>query len=328
MLARKIFNPLFTSCRNHQVTVLGGATDIGQAICLLLRAQPDITRLVVHDTQAQTPGVVLDLSHITTDASVVGFVGEDKLEHALLNSEIVIGAGGIIHKPGVSDKLRLSTNTAFIKSLAKGVARLRPMPFVGIITEPLNSLIPTAAEVIRNHGEYNPKKLFGITDIDALRAQSIFAAEHNLDPHSVFIPVIGGHSDKTCIPLLSQAQPYLNVTEVQARDFTTKLRNAEDNILTAKKGFGPVLSIAYSALLFTRSVLSVLEGKHATVNAFVENNDFGTEYFSGLVHINDSGVTEMWRYSNLSNYECELLENSIHHLRKDVSEGKRVLEYA
>ncbi|PZC82550.1 malate dehydrogenase-like [Helicoverpa zea] len=328
LISRKLFQVYATSKKHYQVTVVGGASDIGQTLCLLLRAEPAITKLVVHDTRGQTPGVVLDLSHIPTEANLQGYTGEDTLDRALKNAHIVIGAGGLIRKPGITEKLWLSANTSFVKTLATKVAKLEPMPFLGIVTEPINSVIPMAAEVLRNHGEYDPRKLFGITGIDALRAQTLYAAQNNFNPRNCMVPVIGGHSDKTAIPLLSQSQPDSAFDAKMSQEFTLKFRKTDDRILRAKRGFSPILSVAFSALLFTRSVLDALDGRPARVNAFIENNDFGTSYFGGLVHINHVGVKEMQRYTSLTQYECQLLERSFDELRRDVLKGKKVLELA
>lgn len=324
----KIYQPLTLNSRNYQVTVVGGASDVGQTLCLLLRAEPGISKLVVHDTRGQTPGVVLDLSHIPTDSFLQGYTGEDTLERALRNSNVVLGVGGLIRKPGINEKLWLSANTAFIKTLAARVAKLNPLPFLGIVTEPINCLVPMAAEVMRNHGEYDPKKLFGVTGVDAIRAQTQYAAQHNLNPRNCFVPVIGGHSEKTAIPLLSQCQPTCDFDEKISQEFTIKFRKTDERVIKAKRGFSPILSVAFSALMFTRNVLDALDGRPAKVNAFIENNDFGTTFFGGLVEINHVGIKEMQMYSSLSEYECQLLEKSIEELRKDILKGKKVLELA
>ncbi|XP_022829173.1 uncharacterized protein LOC111358311 [Spodoptera litura] len=328
LLTKNIFQLFTTSKRHYQVTVAGGASDVGQTLCLLLRSEPAITKLVVHDTRAHTPGVVLDLSHIPSEVEVQGYTGDDTLELALKNAHVVIGAGGIIRKPGIPEKLWLSNNTAFIKTLSIQVAKMNPIPFFGIVTEPINCLVPIATEVLRNHGQYDPKKLFGVTGLDALRAQTLFADENNISPRNCIVPVIGGHSAKTLIPLLSQSHPAADIDAKISQDFTIKYRKLDEKIMNAKRGCSPVLSVAYSALLFTRSVLNALDGRRARVHAFIENNDFGTAYFGGLVDINNEGVKDMQRYSSLTPYECQLLEQSVNELRKDVLKGKKVLELA
>ncbi|KAG6450784.1 hypothetical protein O3G_MSEX006754 [Manduca sexta] len=326
LLSRKIFRPFSLAFRKYQVTVVGGASDIGQTLCLLLRAQPCITKLVVHDTRVHTSGVLLDLSHIPSDSKIKGYTDEEALDASLQNSDLVLAVGGEIQNPGTNKKSWLTKNTEFIKTLAKSLSKLSPSPFCGIVTEPINRLVPMAAEIIRHYGEYDPKKLFGVTTIDALRARALFASDHNLHPHDCIVPVIGGHSDKTTVPLLSQSKPSKEQNDQIILDFTTRLRKCDEIVTEAKKGWAPTLSVAFSVLVFTRSILDALGGKPGKVNALIENNDFGTYFLSGTVNVNQKGAGEMERYCDLTQYECYLLEGSLEQLRKDVMNGKKVLE--
>ncbi|KAM3968061.1 malate dehydrogenase [Aphomia sociella] len=315
-----------TFIRNYNVTVVGGGTEIGQTVSLMLKAQPLITKLTIHDVPEETAGVILDLSHIPTETSLKGFTGEETLERALKGSDIVIATGGLTEKPGLAKRTWLETNTEFIKILATKLSKVHPMPFVAIVTEPINALVPMVSEIMRNNGDFDSKKLFGVTTIDSLRAQSLYAIENGLNPRDCYVPVIGGHSDKTTIPLLSQAKPVFEMSEKRIQELTGKIKKSTESVMQAKKGWSPTLSIAYSVLIFTRGLLNALDGCPSKVNAFMENNDFGTSYFSGAVTVDKNGAVEMQRYSNISQYECHLLERSIELLRKDVARGKKILE--
>lgn len=316
------------STRNYQVTVLGAANEIGQTVSLLLRAQPSITKLVIHDSLDLTPGVLMDVAHVPAEATVMGYTGEQTLDRALKNSDLVIATGGMIRKPGITKKSWLSANTEFIRNVAAKIAKCVPMPFVGIVTEPVNSMVPMAAEIMRNHGNFDGKKLFGVTAIDALRAQCMYASENLLFPGECYVPVIGGHSEKTMVPLLSKTKPHVDMNEKHIQEFTLRVRKCDDMVIQAKKGWSPTLSLSFSILVFARGILEVLQGRQSKVHAYVENNDFGTSYFSGLVSINRNGVEEMQRYTDLSKYEVHLLERSIDQLRRDISKGKKILELA
>lgn len=316
------------SLRNYQVSLVGGTTQTGQTLALLLSGEPAITRLHIHDTPDYTSGVVLDISHIPTETTVRGFVGNDTLESSIQKSDIIIATGGVAPMPGLSKNDLIQTNTNFIRTLASKIALLQPMPFVGILVEPINSLVPIAAEIIRSHGNYDPKKLFGITTIDALRAQTLYAAERNLSPSDCVVPVIGGHSNRTMIPLLTHAKPTCEMTEKSIHEFTSKIRRAEEYVVEEKKGWSSTFSMAYSGLMFARAIIGAMDGKLTRVNAFVENNDFGTSFFSGLVYVDKKGAGEMQRYTNLSHYECYLLEHCIVQLKRDVWTGRKVLEVA
>lgn len=51
---------------------------------------------------------------------------------------------------------------------------------VNMISNPVNSTVPIAAEVFKKAGTYNEKKLFGVTTLDVLRAKTFYAAKAGL----------------------------------------------------------------------------------------------------------------------------------------------------
>lgn len=81
-----------------------------------------------------------------------------------------------------------------VRSLCEGVARFCPSAWVAVISNPVNSTVPIAAEVLRRAGTFNPSKLFGVTTLDVVRANTFVAEALGLDPAAVNVPVIGGHA--------------------------------------------------------------------------------------------------------------------------------------
>ncbi len=78
-----------------KVCVLGAAGGIGQPLSLLLKLQlPAGSELSLYDVAPFTPGVAVDLSHIPTDVSVRGFVGDDA-EAAMDGADIVVIPAGV-----------------------------------------------------------------------------------------------------------------------------------------------------------------------------------------------------------------------------------------
>ena len=73
-----------------------------------------------------------------------------------------------------------------------------------IITNPVNSTVPIAAETLKILGVYDPKKVIGVTSLDIVRANTFVAEAKGLDVKDVDVPVIGGHAGATILPLLSQ----------------------------------------------------------------------------------------------------------------------------
>jgi malate dehydrogenase len=97
-----------------------------------------------------------------------------------------------------------------------GVATFCPTAFVLIITNPVNSTLPIAVETLKKHNVYNPAKIFGVTTLDVIRASTFVAhALNQPDPQKYKIPVVGGHSGATILPLLSQCTPAVTLTDEQ-----------------------------------------------------------------------------------------------------------------
>ncbi|XP_063530776.1 malate dehydrogenase-like [Cydia strobilella] len=333
MLVTRKFSNILTprtinsSVRSFQVCVMGGASEIGQAVSLMLRTEPAVSRLVIHDTWETAPGVVIELSHIPANSTLKGYVGEATMKRALDGSDLVLLVGGPLKTPGVSDKACLDANTEFVKTVSAEIGRLPKMPFVGVVAEPINSLVPMAAELMRNVGTFDGRKLFGVTTIDWIRAQTLFGTHHGMPPEDCFVPVICGHSDKTTVPLVSQARPGTNMTDTEIQKFVSQVRRYDEIVTLAKHGRSPSVSVAHGVHVFARAALAALGGRDAHVHAYIENNDLGTSYFSGLVQIDSNGVKEMTRYTDdISEYECQILEEALAQLRKDVAMGKKILE--
>lgn len=107
------------------------------------------------------------------------------------------------------------SNSVIVKELATSVAKYGSKALVAVATEPINSIVPMFSEIMKRHGHYNPNTIFGITTIDQVRANKFVAEILGLDPECVVVPVIGGHTEKTILPVLSQATPCNELTNVR-----------------------------------------------------------------------------------------------------------------
>ena len=75
---------------------------------------------------------------------------------------------------------------------------------LNIISNPVNSTVPIAAEILKAANVYDKKKLMGVTTLDVVRANTFVAEAKGLDLKDVDVPVVGGHAGTTILPLLSQ----------------------------------------------------------------------------------------------------------------------------
>lgn len=103
-------------------------------------------------------------------------------------------------------------NAGIVRDLVKGIAEFAPKAFVLVVSNPVNSTVPIAAEVLKNAGVFDPRRLFGVTTLDVVRAETftqVFSGQKVAS--SVTIPVVGGHSGETIVPLFSKATPSFQI---------------------------------------------------------------------------------------------------------------------
>ena len=114
-------------------------------------------------------------------------------------------------------------NAGIVKTLVEGVAQYSPKAFVLVISNPVNSTVPIAAETLKNAGVFDPVRLFGVTTLDVVRAKTFVQdITGERDPSKTVIPVIGGHSGETIVPLFSQAKPAVKIPEGKLDDLVKR----------------------------------------------------------------------------------------------------------
>jgi len=308
---------------NARVAVLGAAGGIGQPLALLLKQSSLVSELSVYDI-VNTPGVAADLSHIETRAKVKAFIGTDQAKEAVRGCDVVIIPAGVPRKPGMTRDDLFNTNASIVRDLAKAVAETAPKALVGIISNPVNSTVPIAAEVLKKAGVYDPRRLFGVSTLDVVRANTFIAEAKNLDPQNVSLPVIGGHSGVTIIPLISQCKPAVSFPQDQLAALTVRIQEAGTEVVKAKAGTGSAtLSMAYAGARFALSLVRALNGEQNVVEcAYVESDLTSAKYFATPLLLGKNGIEKNLGYGKLSAFEEELLKKAIPELQANIKKGE------
>ncbi|GDX05622.1 malate dehydrogenase [Buttiauxella selenatireducens] len=306
-----------------KVAVLGAAGGIGQALALLLKTQlPSGSELSLYDIAPVTPGVAVDLSHIPTDVKIKGFCGEDATP-ALVGADVVLISAGVARKPGMDRSDLFNVNAGIVKNLVQQIAQTCPKACIGIITNPVNTTVAIAAEVLKKAGVYDKNKLFGVTTLDIIRSNTFVAELKGKQPTEIDVPVIGGHSGVTILPLLSQI-PGVSFTEQEVADLTKRIQNAGTEVVEAKAGGGSAtLSMGQAAARFGLSLVRALQGESNVVEcAYVEGNGEHARFFSQPLLLGKNGIAEHKSYGKLSAFEHQALEGMLDTLKKDITLGE------
>ncbi|XP_069684096.1 malate dehydrogenase, mitochondrial [Periplaneta americana] len=309
--------------RNTKVAVCGASGGIGQPLALLLKASPYVTELSLYDI-VHTPGVAADLSHIETPAKVKGYNGPEQLKDSLKGAEVVIIPAGVPRKPGMTRDDLFNTNASIVRDLAQACAEVCPKALIGIISNPVNSTVPIASEVFQKAGVYDPNRIFGVSTLDVVRANTFVAEAKNLDPTKVNVPVVGGHSGVTIIPLISQAKPTVEFNKDKLKALTERIQEAGTEVVKAKAGAGSAtLSMAFAGARFGIALCKALKGEPNVIEcAFVRSNITEAKYFSTPLLLGPNGIQKNLGLGKLSDFENELLVAAIPELKKNIQKGE------
>ncbi|MEQ5585695.1 malate dehydrogenase [Klebsiella variicola] len=306
-----------------KVAVLGAAGGIGQALALLLKTQlPSGSELSLYDIAPVTPGVAVDLRHIPTDVKIKGFSGEDATP-ALEGADVVLISAGVARKPGMDRSDLFNVNAGIVKNLVQQIAKTCPQACIGVITNPVNTTVAIAAEVLKKAGVYDKNKLFGVTTLDIIRSNTFVAELKGKSATEVEVPVIGGHSGVTILPLLSQI-PGVSFSDQEVADLTKRIQNAGTEVVEAKAGGGSAtLSMGQAAARFGLSLVRAMQGEKGVVEcAYVEGDGHYARFFSQPLLLGKNGVEERQSIGKLSAFEQQALEGMLDTLKKDIALGE------
>ncbi|MFT6085208.1 MAG: malate dehydrogenase [Glaciecola sp.] len=305
-----------------KVAVLGAAGGIGQALSLLLKTQlPAGSELALYDVSPVVPGVAVDLSHIPTDVAVSGH-GKDDLADALKGCDIVLIPAGVPRKPGMDRSDLFNINAGIVKNLIEAVADNCPQACIGVITNPVNTTVAIAAEVLKAKGVYDKNKLFGVTTLDVIRSETFIANLKGLKTTEVHVPVIGGHSGTTILPLLSQVDG-VSFTDEEIASLTTRIQNAGTEVVEAKAGGGSAtLSMGQAAARFCLSLVAAMQGEAVVEYAYVQvDGSDDAAFFAHPVRLGINGVEDILPYGDLSDFEENAKNAMLDGLRGDIKMG-------
>ncbi|KAJ8530689.1 hypothetical protein K7X08_023570 [Anisodus acutangulus] len=309
---------------SYKVAVLGAAGGIGQPLALLIKMSPLVSSLHLYDI-ANVKGVAADLSHCNTPAQVFDFTGASELANCLKGLDVVVIPAGVPRKTGMTQDDLFNINANIVKGLVEAVADNCPDAFIHIISNPVNSTVPIAAEVLKQKGVCDPKKLFGVTTLDVVRANTFIAQKKNLRLIDVDVPVIGGHSGITILPLLSKTKPSTTFTDKEVQELTVRIQNAGTEVVEAKAGAGSAtLSMAYAAARFVESSLRALDGDADVYEcSYIESNLTELPFFASRVKLGRNGVEALISsdLNGLTEYEEKALEALKPELKASIEKG-------
>jgi len=324
-----------SSAGNYKVCVCGGAGGIGQPLSMLMALDANVAELCVFDLSvAMVPpaGVAADLGHLERKSKVKGYVMElgakpiDNLEECLTGCHLVLVPAGMPRKPGQTRDDLFKINADIAKGIVEACAKYCPDAVLGMIVNPVNSVVPAMAELYKKKG-LDPMKIVGISTLDVVRANKFVGEETGKNATFINVPVIGGHAGTTILPLFSQDKTAKTISDDKIPDMDKHVQDAGTDVVNAKGGKGSAtLSMAYAGARLAKSVLAGLSGKRRIECAYVKSDVTELPYFASKVLFGKTGVAKVLPLGDLNEYETKRLAEVKEQLKGEIETGMKYAE--
>merc|ERR1719156_512826 len=217
------------------------------------------------------------------------------------------------------DLFKVNADIAY--DVVNACAKYCPDAILGMIVNPVNSVVPAMAELYKKKG-LDPLKIVGITTLDVVRANKFVGEIAGKNPNYINVPVIGGHAGTTIMPVFSQDKVAKTIDAEKVPDLDKHVQNAGTDVVEAKGGKGSAtLSMAYAGARFGRAVLAGLSGRKRTECAYCKSDITDLPYFASKVTFGKGGVETVHPIGTLNSYEQDRLKETMAQLSGEIDKG-------
>merc|ERR1711972_81895 len=250
----------------------------------------------------------------------------DHLEECLTGCDLVLIPAGMPRKPGMTRDDLFKVNADIARGLVDACAKYCPDAVLGMIVNPVNSVVPAMAELYKKKG-LDPMKIVGITTLDVVRANKFVGEITGKNPNYINVPVIGGHAGTTIMPVFSQDKASATIDKEKIPDLDKHVQNAGTDVVDAKGGKGSAtLSMAYAGARLGRAVLAGLSGRKRTECAYCKSEITDLPYFTQKVVFGEGGITKVLPLGELNEYETKRLDEAKTQLKTEIDTGLKYAE--
>lgn len=334
--------------KSVHVAIIGAAGGIGQPLSLLLANQlPDGSKLSLYDVVGAA-GVATDLSHIDCNVTICHGQGSTsttgpccpELERIAADDvDIFVIVAGMARKPGMTRQDLFAVNAGICLNIILTCGKVaKKTACYCIVTNPVNSTVPIAAEALKSLKAYDPNRLFGITTLDVIRTTTFLNNNANNNKHNTVkwtdVPVVGGHSHVTIVPLLSQLSSV--VPPDVATQITQRVQVAGNEVVEAKAGKGSAtLSMAAAGARFVMVLVAALTTGTAQqptvvysyVDTLLSSGDAAAaadcQFYALPVRLGQNGIEERLPIGPVNDYEQSLLVEANRVIQENVDAGTK-----
>lgn len=189
--------------KRPKIAIVGAGGNVGAAVAQWA-ALKELGDLVLIDLKADVArGRALDL---TQCGSYEGFnntsfqAGESP--ELLKDADVVVMTAGVPRKPGQSREELVNINTGIVKEICGNVKRYAPNSILIVVSNPLDAMVYVAAKVTG----FPKERVIGSAGVlDSARFRANIALTAGVSVEDVQAIVLGAHTDKDMVPILSTA---------------------------------------------------------------------------------------------------------------------------
>ncbi|VDM85438.1 unnamed protein product, partial [Strongylus vulgaris] len=159
-----------------------------------------LTNIVDFDSKDHLKALIAVITN-PVNSTVTAHTGLNELPAAVAGADVIVIPAGVPRKPGMTRDDLFNTNAGIVRDLVDVVAVEAPKvrrtnmnmyafvltyiiyfdskdylkALIAVITNPVNSTVPIASEVMKKHGVYDKRRIFGVTMLDVVRSQAFVA---------------------------------------------------------------------------------------------------------------------------------------------------------
>ena len=248
-----------TMIKRPKIAIVGAGGNVGASVAHWA-AVKELGDLVLIDIKAgPAEGRALDLTQCGPweGFNNTSFIASDKPE-AMAGADVVVMTAGVPRKPGQSREELININAGIVKGICADVKKHAPDAVLIVVSNPLDAMVFVAKQVTG----FPRERVIGSAGVlDSARFRTYLALAAGVSVEDVQAIVLGAHTDKDMVPILSTAM----IGNVPATKFLSaeKLTEVVEN---TKKG-GATLT----GLIGTSAWLAPGAGTALMVEAIVRN---------------------------------------------------------
>lgn len=245
--------------KRPKIAIVGAGGNVGASVAQWA-AQKELGDLVLIDIKAgPAEGRALDLTQCGPweGFNNTSFVASDKAE-AMADADVVVMTAGVPRKPGQSREELININAGIVKGICTDVKKYAPNCVLVVVSNPLDAMVFVAKQVTG----FPRERVVGSAGVlDSARFRTYLATAAGVSVEDVHAIVLGAHTDKDMVPLVSNA----TIGNVPVTKFLSK-EKLDEVVANTKKG-GATLT----GLIGTSAWLAPGAGTSLMVEAIVRN---------------------------------------------------------